>query len=77
MKKNCIKRYILKSMTFILALFTVTGAFTACGKTDREDIERELSQGDAVGEKIPESLSYTVESGGRDAVKVEAEVMIV
>ena len=83
MKQNCKKQYTLKSMAFISSLLIVTGAFTACGKPDKKDIEKDLSanvtsdyatESDAVREEIPQTLSYTVSSGGTGEVKVEAEV---
>ncbi len=82
MKQNCKKQYTLKSVAFISSLFIVTGAFTACGKADREEIERDLSvnvtsdyaaESDVAQEEIPQTLSYTV-GGGNGEVKVEAEV---
>ncbi len=82
-KRNFKKQYTLKSMAFILALFMVTGLFTACGKADREDTTGNLSgnvttdsatEDSTAQEEIPESLSYTIESGDIGAVKVEAEV---
>ncbi len=73
-KRNFKKQYTLKSMAFILALFMVTGLFTACGKAD-ENVPFDYATGsDGLREEIPESLSYTVESGGRGAVKVDAKV---
>lgn len=83
MKRNCKKQHTLNCAAFISALLIVAGAFTACGKPDKRDIEKDLSEnvtsdyatgGDAVQEEIPETLSYTVSSGSRGAVKVEAEV---
>ena len=83
MKQNCKKQYTLKSMAFISSLLIVTGAFTVCGKPDKKDIEKDLSanvtsdyatESDAVREEIPQTLSYTVSSGGTGEVKVEAEV---
>ncbi|MBD5095917.1 MAG: hypothetical protein HDT40_02745 [Lachnospiraceae bacterium] len=78
MKQNCKKWHMLKSTAVFATLFIVTGVFTACGKSDKEDIARDLvgtvtsdsaMEDDAVQGEIPESLSYTV-----GAVKVEAEV---
>lgn len=82
MKRNCKKQYTLKSTVLISTLFIVTGAFTACGKADHEDIEKDLSANvtsdyatgsDGLQEKIPETLSYTV-GGSNGEIKVEAEV---
>ncbi len=82
-KQNCKKQYTLKSAAFISLLLIVTGVFTACGKPDKKDIEKDLSENvtsdyatesDAVREEIPQTLSYTVSSGGTGEVKVEAEV---
>ena len=73
----------IKSTALIFALLIVTGVFSACGKPDKEDIARDLSEdvtsdsamkSDAVQEKIPENLSYTVGAGGSGTIKVEAEV---
>lgn len=81
-KRNCKKTYTSKNKAFILAM-VIIGAFTACGKADRENIEEDLrenvtsdyaTKSDAVQEEIPESLSYTVTAGDNGAVKVEAEV---
>lgn len=83
-KSNCKKQYMLKNMVFILTLLIVTGVFTACGKADREDIERDLSENvtySATGsdaeyvtdEDIPEKLSYTV-NGTQGTIKVNADV---
>ncbi len=74
---------MLKSTALIFALLIVTGVFTACGKPDKEDIAKDLGgnvtsdsamKSDVGQEQIPENLSYTVESRGSGAVKVEAEV---
>ena len=83
MKRNCKQWYTLKNTAFIATLFIVTGVFTACGKSDKEDIAKDLgvnatsdaaTKSDAVQEPIPENLSYTVKSVENGAVKVEAEV---
>ncbi len=82
MKKNL----RIKSAAFISTLFIVTGAFTACGKADRRDIERDLSENvtasdsatksDAepvTNQDIPEKLTYTI-SGANGTIKVNADV---
>ena len=83
MKRNCKQWYTLKNTAFIATLLIVTGVFTACGKSDKEDIAKDLgvnatsdaaTKSDAVQEQIPENLSYTVKSVENGAVKVEAEV---
>ncbi|MBD5095918.1 MAG: hypothetical protein HDT40_02750 [Lachnospiraceae bacterium] len=73
----------IKSTALISTLLMLIGVFSACGKSDKEDIARDLSEdvtsdsatkSDAVQEEIPESLSYTVGAGGSGAIKVEAEI---
>ncbi len=74
MKRNCKKWYTLKSAALIFALLIVAGVFSACGKPDKEDIARDLSENvtsDSAAE-IPKSLSYTIE--GSSTIKVDAEV---
>ena len=64
MKKNS----HVKNKAFIVTLLIVTGIFTACGKSDKEDIAKDLggtvlsdsaTKSDAVQEQIPENLSYS------------------
>ncbi|MDE5873392.1 MAG: hypothetical protein K2H07_05710, partial [Lachnospiraceae bacterium] len=73
----------IKSTALFSTLLIVTGVFSACGKSDKEDIARDLggnatsdsaTKSDAVQEIIPENLSYTVGAGGSGTIKVEAEV---
>ncbi|MCM1173050.1 MAG: DUF6034 family protein [Clostridium sp.] len=81
MKQNCERRYTLKNMALISALIILTGIFTACGRSSKEDIAKDLSgnvtaatKSDAAQEAIPQSLSYTVESRSGGKIKVEAEL---
>lgn len=74
----------IKRAVFISALLIATGIFTACGKADRKDIERDLSENvtsdsatqsdaESTGKDIPEKLTYTV-NGAYGTIKVNADV---
>lgn len=75
----------VKSKVFIATLLIVTGVFTACKKSDKEDIAKNLSENvtsdfatksDAefvADEDIPEKLTYTL-SGAQGTFKVDADV---
>ena len=79
------KKSHVKSKVFIAILLIATGVFTACEKSDKEDIARDLSEnvtsdsatksdaGSAVDEDIPEKLTYTL-SGAQGTFKVNADV---
>lgn len=78
------KKFTCKRMAFISTLLVATGVLSACGKTDRDDIAKDLSEnvtytatkGDAepvTDEDIPEKLTYTI-SGSEGTIKVNADV---
>ncbi len=79
------KRLCIKSAAVISTLLAVTGVFTACGKADRKDIERDLSENvtsdaatksdaeQVIDKDIPDKLTYTI-NGAQGTIKVNADV---
>ena len=79
------KKSHAKSKVFIATLLIATGVFAACGKSDKEDIARDLSENvtsdsatksdaeSVTDEQIPEKLTYTL-SGAQGTFKVNADV---